>query len=206
VVITQSGAPSKFEQPPQGTAQKGYQTVVWTAHDENEDELRYAVYFRGENEREWKLLKDNLEQKFYSWDTTTMPDGAYYLKIGASDAPSNPPEDALTAERESDRFEVDNSPPVVENLRAEAASPDVRARFDARDSSSNIVRAEYSLDAGDWTVLFPVGRLADSPQLSYEVYLRGLAVGEPTLPVRVLDRLDTGATAKVTFGVPPKKR
>src|SRR5712692_4856857 len=87
VVITQSGPPSKFEQPPQGTAQKGYQTVVWTAHDENEDELRYAVYFRGENERDWKLLKDNLEQKFYSWDTTTMPDGAYYLKIAASDAP-----------------------------------------------------------------------------------------------------------------------
>ncbi len=44
---------------------------------------------------EWLLLKDNLEQKFYSWDTTTMPDGGYYLKIVASDAPSNPPAAAL---------------------------------------------------------------------------------------------------------------
>src|SRR5204862_3514661 len=91
VVITQSSAPPRFEQPPQGTMQKGYQSVVWTAHDDNDDELRYAVYFRGENEHEWKLLKDNIEQKFYSWDTTTLPDGAYYLKIVASDAPSNPP-------------------------------------------------------------------------------------------------------------------
>ena len=47
--------------------------------------------FRGENEHDWKLLKDKVEQKFYSWDTTTMPDGAYYLKIVATDAPSNPP-------------------------------------------------------------------------------------------------------------------
>src|SRR5438034_2120533 len=49
--------------------------------------------------------------------STTLPDGAYYLKITALDAPSNPPAAALTTERESERFEVDNTPPVVEDLR-----------------------------------------------------------------------------------------
>src|SRR5208337_5003460 len=121
VVLTQSSASPRFEQPPQGVVQKGYQTVLWNAHDANDDDLRFAVYFRGENEHEWKLLKDKLDQKFYSWDTTTMPDGGYYLKIVASDAPSNPPAVALTAERESDRFEVDNTPPLIENLQAAAA-------------------------------------------------------------------------------------
>ena len=89
--ITQSSSSSRFEQPPQGVMQKGYQTVLWTAHDDNEDELQYAVYFRGENEKEWKLLKDKLDQRFYSFDTTALADGAYYLKIVATDAPSNPP-------------------------------------------------------------------------------------------------------------------
>ena len=117
VVITTSSS-TKFESQPQGTQQKGYQTVLWTAHDDNEDELRYSVYFRGENASEWLLLKDNLDQKFYSWDTTTMPDGAYYLKIVASDAPSNPPAVALKTERESERFEVDNTPPTIEHLEA----------------------------------------------------------------------------------------
>ena len=56
----------------------------------NDDQLEFAIYFRGENETSWKLLKDKLDTKFYSWDTTSMPDGAYYLKIVASDAPSNP--------------------------------------------------------------------------------------------------------------------
>ena len=91
LIITQSGTPPRFEPPPQGVQQKGYASVLWSAHDENDDDLRYAVYYRGENERDWKLLKDKLEQKFYSWDTTSFADGAYYLKIVASDSPSNPP-------------------------------------------------------------------------------------------------------------------
>ena len=64
--------------------------MLWTADDANDDQLEFAVYFRGENETTWKLLKDKLDTRFYSWDTTSMPDGAYYLKIVASDAPSNP--------------------------------------------------------------------------------------------------------------------
>jgi len=74
----------KFEPPPQGFLQKGYQSVLWSAHDDNDDDLKYAVYFRGEGEKEWKLLKDNLEQRYYTFDTTSFADGAYYLKIVAS--------------------------------------------------------------------------------------------------------------------------
>ncbi len=198
--------PQRFDPPPQGFAQKGYQAVVWSARDDNDDELVYSIYYRGEGEKNWKLLKDKVEQKFSSWDTSTMPDGAYYLKIVASDAPSNPPEDTLTAERESDRFEVDNTPPVIENLRAEPTSPDVHVHFDARDSYSAIAHTEYSLDAGEWTMAFPVGRLTDSPQQSYDLTLRGLASGEHTLAVRVHDQFENGATSKVTFSVPAKKR
>src|SRR5207249_9829840 len=86
VTITQTTTTTHFEQPPQGFAQKGYRTVLWTAHDDNEDELQFAVYYRGENEKEWKLLKDKLDQKYYSFDTATLPDGAYYLKIVTSDS------------------------------------------------------------------------------------------------------------------------
>src|SRR6202022_140129 len=118
VVITQSTSNVRFEQPPQGVREKGYQSVLWSPHDENDDELRFAVYYRGENETQWKLLKDKLDQKFYSWDSTALPDGPYYLRIVASDAPSNPPDAALTTARESERFIVDNTPPVIEGLRA----------------------------------------------------------------------------------------
>ena len=85
------GEAPRFEAPPQGFAQKGYQSVLWNAEDDNDDELIYSIYYRGESENDWKLLKDKIDQRFYSWDTTSMPDGAYYLKIVASDERSNRP-------------------------------------------------------------------------------------------------------------------
>jgi WD40 repeat protein len=213
VVITQSGAPAKFELPPQGTLQKGYQSVLWSAHDDNDDDLRYAVYFRGENEREWKLLKDNLEQKFYSWDTTTLPDGAYYLKVIATDAGSNPPALALKTERESERFEVDNTPPVIEHLESiRAISPvgssaiaSVVSKFTARDATSSIERAQYSIDGGEWILVAPAGGISDAPEEHYEFSLSGLTPGEHTLAVRAYDRFENVGSAKITFTVSPAK-
>src|ERR1700676_426420 len=145
IVVTRS-SPARFEQPPQGFREKGYQSVLWSAHDDNDDDLRFSVYFRGENETDWKLLKDKLEQKFYSWDSTAMPDGAYYLKIVATDSPSNPPAQALTTERESERFVVDNTPPSIEGLSATwnhsqsgaNTAESSMVQFTARDATSSI--------------------------------------------------------------------
>jgi hypothetical protein len=211
LVITQSSTPQRFEQPPQGTSQKGYQSVLWTAHDDNDDELRYSVYFRGENEHEWKLLKDNLEQKFYSWDTNAFPDGAYYLKIVASDAPSNPPAAAQKTERDSERFEVDNTPPVIEALHVRelevyaggksSIARVVAMTFTARDGASAVDRAQYSLDGGDWILIAPAGGISDAPEERYEFTLRGLAPGEHTIAVRAYDRFENAGSAKITFPV-----
>jgi WD40 repeat protein len=207
VIISQGGAPAKFELPPQGTLQKGYASVLWSAHDDNEDELRYTVFFRGEGERVWKLLKENLEQKFYSWDTTTIPDGAYYLKIVASDAPSNPLALALKTERESERFEVDNTPPVVKITGTSSDSPmpngkNTTVQFIAQDKESSIERAQYSVDGGEWTLVAPTSRISDAPEERYEFSLAGLAPGEHTIAVRAYDRFENIGSAKITFTVP----
>jgi hypothetical protein len=135
-----------------------------------------------------------------------MPDGAYYLKIVASDAPSNPPDEALTAERISERFEVDNSPPEILDLSAAPQSPEVLVRFLARDSASAVARAEYSLNAGEWTLLFPADRVTDSAQESYSLTLKNLPPGEHTVAVRVYDRFENATSAKVTFTVPARPR
>ena len=209
MVITQSSAPPRFEQPPQGTLQKGYQSVVWTAHDENDDEMRYAVYFRGEHELEWKLLKENLEQKFYSWDTTALPDGAYYLKVVATDAGSNPPALALKTERESERFEVDNTPPVVEDIKVAPASGKMTgghpASFTARDATSAIERAQYSLDGGDWVLVAPSTGISDALVEHYDFGLPSLTPGEHTIAVRAYDRFENVGSGKTTFTVPVAK-
>jgi WD40 repeat protein len=219
VVVTQSPSPIRFEQPPQGFREKGYQSVLWSAHDDNEDELRFAVYFRGENESQWKLLRDKLEQKFYSWDSNAMPDGAYYLKIVATDAPSNPPALALTAERESERFVVDNTPPVIDGLNAEALNQCqgqscdtvVLVKFAARDATSSIERAQYSLDGRDWIIVTPNNGISDAPEEHYQFSINidvepGNPGKEHTVAVRAYDRFENVGSAKTTVTVSGSKK
>jgi WD40 repeat protein len=205
---------TKFDQPPQGVYQKGYATVLWTAHDDNEDELRYAIYFRGENQCDWLLLKDNLDQKFYSWDATAMPDGAYYLKIVASDSSSNPPEAALKTERESERFEIDNTPPAIQKLEGNATGISADRskgvaydfQFTATDATSGIEKAQYSVDGGEWILLAPVKGISDSRTESYSFTVRGLAPGEHTIAVRAYDRFDNVGAGKTTINVEGVKK
>jgi len=201
--------PAKFEPQPQGTQQKTYQSVLWSAHDDNDDDLKYSVYFRGENQHDWLLLKDDLDQKFYSWDTTSMPDGAYYLKIVASDSPSNPPELALTAARESDRFEVDNTTPIVSKIEASPTGMNADRshgvsydfQFTASHPTSSIEKAQYSVDGGDWILVRPASGISDYKTESYSFTVRGLSPGEHTIAVRAFDRFDNVGSTKTTIQV-----
>lgn len=204
VIVTPESNPQsgKVDIPPQGSHEKGFQSVLWSAHDDNDDDLVYSIYYRGEGERNWRLLKDKIVQKYYSWDSTSMPDGAYYLKIVASDSPSNPEGQALTAERESDRFVVANTPPKVEDLKAAPREAAAEIAFNAAGSSSSIARAEYSVDSGDWQIVFPVGLLSDAPKESYAFKVTPLSSGEHTIAVRVFDQYENSTAAKVTFTVP----
>lgn len=138
-----------------------------------------------------------------------MPDAAYYLKIVATDAPSNPPAIALKTERESERFEVDNTPPVIEHLESIAAvtrggSPafvSVITKFTARDATSSIERSQYSVDGGEWVLVAPTGAISDALEERYEFTLSGLTAGEHTIAVRAYDRFENVGSAKTTFTV-----
>jgi hypothetical protein len=198
-----SNGAQRFDTVPQGLMQRGYQSVLWTADDANDDDLLFSVYFRGENETNWELLKDKLDTHFYSWDATTMPDGAYYLKIVASDAPSNPAGEELTGERVSERFVVDNTPPAIAQLTADGASggASVRVRFQASDTASFITRAQYSLDAGDWTLVFPAGGLSDAFRENYDFQLQKVTPGDHTVTVRVYDEFENVTSAKATVHI-----
>jgi hypothetical protein len=200
-VTDTSARVGRVDVPPQGFSEKGYASVLWSAHDDNDDDLIFFVYYRGETEKTWHLLKDKLTQRFYSWDSTTMPDGAYYLKVAVSDLPSNPPSQALADERVSERFEIANTPPRIENLRADAAGAVVKVNFEAVSTSVSIARAQYSVDAGEWLTVFPVGLLSDAPKEAYQIQLDGLTPGQHIISVQVSDRYENTTAARTMFTV-----
>jgi hypothetical protein len=191
-----------FESPIPNTRDRDSIGVKWSAHDENDDQLVYSVFYRGDGETRWLLLKDNLSDKAYSFDASLLPDGGYTVKVVASDASSHSPGEALTAEKESRRFEVDTTPPRIENLTAAVEAGQIHVTFRAGDGFSTIKRAEYSVDAGEWKYVEPVGQLSDAKTENYDFKIApeaakdGSSAGEHVVVVRVYDRYDNMGAAK----------
>jgi hypothetical protein len=191
-----------FEAPTPSSRDRDSIGVKWSAHDENDDQLVYSVYYHGDGETRWLLLKDNLTEKAYSFDASLLPDGGYTVKVVASDAPSHSPGEALTASKESRRFEVDTTPPRIEKLAASLESGQLHVAFRAVDGFSSIKRAEYSVDAGEWKYLEPVGQLSDARTESYDFKVTpetakdGSASPEHVVVVRVYDRYENMGAAK----------
>jgi len=181
-------------------------TVRWMAHDDNGDDLMFAVWYRGVGEANWRLLKDKLSERVYSFDSALLPDGSYEVKVVASDAPVHTDAEALTGERASDVFVVDTTPPVLGTLMAQivAGTPErIHATLEARDATSPIAHAEYSVDAGPWQYLEPVGKVSDSLMERYDFIAPVPAATTPVteakehvLAVRVYDRYENVVAVK----------
>ena len=162
-------------------------------------------------------MKDGITDKAYSFDASLIPDGGYRIKVVASDSPSHSPGEALSDTKESDRFEIDTTPPVVSGLHAEEAlakcaqapcPAPIHVTFDAEDAASPITHAEYALDAGPWQYIEPVGKLSDAKREHYDVQIPGKTSEnkstEHLITVRVYDRHDNVGVAKTVFGSPAK--
>ena len=215
------GNTANATQPIQAQKDRTAVTVRWAAHDDDGDDLVFELYLRGDGETVWRPLKKGLTDKVYTFDGSAFPDGGYQLKVVASDAPSHTPGSVLTGGMESERFELDTTPPVISGLKAEGqvsrkckelpCSPAFPVSFDARDAFSALSHAEYSLDAGPWQYIEPVGGLSDSKEEHYS-FLVPLPANSESAPgagaevehlitVRAYDRHDNMGTAKVL--VPP---
>ena len=129
-----------------------------------------------------------------SWDSTAYPDGKYVLRVTGSDAPSNPPDQALTGARASDPFLIDNTPPEITWRNAPGSS----IEFHAKDALSTLEKAEYSVNGGDWIVIEPTTRLTDSLEHDYRIDMPR-PTGEVTVAVRVEDAYGNQAVAKTVL-------
>ncbi|MBV8629742.1 MAG: hypothetical protein JOZ83_02375 [Silvibacterium sp.] len=181
-------------------------TVRWLAHDENGDDLVFSVYYRGDGEQNWQLLKDKITERYLSFDGGLLPDGPYRLKVVASDAPSHNPGEALTGEKLSDRFLIDTTPPVVTDLAAKLVNGKIHVTLTATDAATPIAHAEYSVDAGPSQYVEPVGRISDAltEHFEFDAPLNPPPPGaaapanakEHVITVRVYDRYDNAVASK----------
>ena len=178
------------------TYSKGLQTLQWRATDENDDELSYDVLYRREGETAWKALRKGIAETILVWDTTTVPNGTYIVRIVASDAPSNPADSALVGEMDSASFEIDNAPPAITVQAPTVANGRTTVSLEVRDDNSPIQKVEYSLDGVEWKSAFPVDGIADSRAERYTITIQ-CELGPRGLSLRAQDALNNVATAHV---------
>ena len=177
--------------------------ITWDASDPNQDKLSYNLYFRGEDEAEWKLIEEDLSSPRFMFSTEAIPDGKYRIKVEATDAPENEETSASTVSLISRIYVVDNTPPEIKNLSgSKVGTNSYVITAEASDSTSIIAAAEYNMDADpQWQAVSPVDGIFDLQRETFKFHAKAEKVNadlkEHTLSLRVYDREGNSHVEKV---------
>lgn len=177
----------------------GALSISWENSDPNQDDLTSSIYYRGQGEASWKILKRGIFENYYTMDGKSFPDGSYRIKVVISDLSSNPPHKALESELISKSFVIANSSPLVSFEPPQIDKRRVSLKFSVHTRGSTVHQAEYSVDSWNWNILFPSDGIADSPAETYSFSLKELGTGEHIIRVRAVDSVGNIATTKTTF-------
>ena len=175
----------------------GARTATWDGSDENGDDLLYDVDVQGQGDTRWIPLGKDIKDTFLTWDSRTLADGWYRLRVTASDDPGNPENERLAADKASEPFVIDNTPPRIEILESKLDGRKLLVRFRAEDSAGRISYAEYSVDGGEWKILLPEDRVEDSKTETYRFETVLPENGGHIIVVRAADEGGNWASARV---------
>ena len=202
ITVTDTGESSVAAGTPTQTLSHGTGSqiqVTWQADDPDGDRLVYSLYFRGEEEKEWKLLRSNMSENSMLLDGDILADGRYYFRVVASDRPSNAANVAREDELISSPVLIDNTPPVVTLGAPRRTDAHLEVDADVIDKTSPLRRCEYSLDAGPWLPIEAADGVTDSPREQYHIAIDKLRPGEHLLVVRAYDTANNAGLAKAVI-------
>jgi len=163
--------------------------VKWSAQDPNGDPLTFEVFYRELAAKRWIRIAKDVAESFLIWDTRTVPDGRYELRVLAKDSKTNPPGTDLSSARVADLMMVDNTPPsvTVDSLEPTGKKA-VRISISCTDTLSRIADASYNLDSDEkWMQLAADDGIFDSPSETATFTIDDLDPGEHRIALKVAD-------------------
>ncbi len=181
------------------TFRQGFRSISWKTKDDNGDQLSFDLFYKGEDENSWKTLVKDFQGFVYSWDSELFPDGKYFIKIIAKDDQSNPPSMALSSDKISPLFKVDNSGPKISDIKIQAQKNDAKISFVVEDEMLNIKSVEYGLNADDWKLVYPVDGICDSKTEKFEIVLKSYVKGVNTIVIKAEDALGNTGFGKTNI-------
>ncbi len=174
--------------------------ISYSAKDDNADKLIYKIDFRKIPRTNWIQVEDEIEKDTFEWDSKTVEDGRYEIRVTTSDQRANTPESALTASRISEPIVVDNTGPVIESASIDTAKKTVTLKLKVSDQLSAIGKVDYTVDSNtDFITALPEDLVYDTMQENFTIVIEQLDDGDHIIAVRVTD--DVANTTYKTFEV-----
>ena len=189
--------PERGEAPRQPPLPTTLLNLAWKVDNPDRDPLRYRIAYRQEKQSAWRDMfgEDTvLTEAKYTWDTDSIPDGYYVVRVEASDERSNPNALVLRSSAISEPIRIDNHPPRIEQLKAGKG----RLRGRAVDALGPIARIQIAIDGGTWLDVFPKDSLLDSRSEGFDTALGDLSSGSHIVAVRVFDASGNQANREIT--------
>lgn len=207
--VSDAKASDKTEAKAQTTAtqkphhQVAQKTIQWEVEDPNNDTLQLTMYYKGIDEKAWRVIDKNTQKKgTYPWDTLRLPDGKYHIRLLVCDSPDNAPEIACTVEEITQPIVIDNSRPAIKSLSASAGTSGRYIISGAvKDADSQIIKVQYTLDGQEWISAYPVDGIFDSLEESFQITTAPLPPGDYTLTVNAFDAEGNIGIEKAMFEV-----
>lgn len=155
----------------------------------------------GEADPSWLRISgpEPLTRAELDWNTDTVGDGLYELKVVLSDERSNPPELVQTSELVSAPFVIDNRRPELREVRWNPATQTLSGQ--AVDAVSPILELSYSIDGGDFFPIASRDGVLDDASEDFQVRPPRLTPGSHLLLVRAGDAADNVSTVQLVIQV-----
>jgi hypothetical protein len=191
------GIPASGSEPPKHDAMVH---VTWKVDNPDNDDLRYRVTFHKDGQTRWldaTAPEDVLTRSELDWDTSSLPEGKYRVRVDASDELANPPADTTHFALETPPVLVDNTPPVITALTLQGH----RLRAEVVDGLGPIARVEVAVDGRtEWRPMVPVDGIFDTARETIDADITpflGLTAGPHLVAVRAYDAAGNSVVREV---------
>ncbi|MHC5059915.1 MAG: NHL repeat-containing protein [Planctomycetota bacterium] len=172
--------------------------ITYKAEDDNKDTLIYKIEFRKLTRAGWIKLEEEFTKTKFEWDTRTIEDGRYEVRVTASDERSNTTATKLTGSRISDPFVVDNTAPVIKNSNLRINGSKVILNLEITDEFSAIGNVSYTVNSNeDWVSALPDDMVYDTTTEFFTIVIEDLEPGEHVIALKIAD--DIKNTMHKTF-------
>ncbi len=176
--------------------------LSWKVSNPDQDTLRYHLFYRAMGRKKWRPItrEDKVHKsKRFTWETISVPEGRYQIRLVADDSPSNDPREVLEDQFISVPVLVDNHQPSVKKISHKTR----QIRGEAVDSFSAVSGLEFSIDNGPWMPISSKDGILDERKEAFEFPLPDdLDSGPHSVAVRAWDRAGNIGIAELHIELP----